>query len=132
MVSSSDCRSCDVLVFRATGFTGKFVLKELLSQVKAGEGDRVGAAGRSKSRVIAAVDECLAATGVDLEVAVIEADVNDDASLTSLAASTKILLNCVGPYRKFGMPVVKACVDKGKNKNSTHSLTHLRLLFSFW
>ena len=41
------------------------------------------------------------------------ADVDDEKSLNSMAASTRVLLNCVGPFRYWGEPVVKACIGAG-------------------
>lgn len=40
-------------------------------------------------------------------------DVTQPQSLTKMAASTALVLNCVGPYRHYGEPVVKACVEAG-------------------
>lgn len=40
-------------------------------------------------------------------------DVDDAASLAAMARQTRLVLNCVGPYRFFGEPVVKACVENG-------------------
>lgn len=41
------------------------------------------------------------------------ADVNDEKSLNEMAARAKVVVNCVGPYRFYGEPVVKACVNNG-------------------
>lgn len=41
------------------------------------------------------------------------ADVNDEKSLNEMAACAKVVVNCVGPYRFYGEPVVKACVNNG-------------------
>ena len=43
------------------------------------------------------------------------ATVGEDESLHKLAEETRILINCTGPFRFYGEPVVKACVD-----SSTH------------
>ncbi|PIK62485.1 putative saccharopine dehydrogenase-like oxidoreductase-like [Apostichopus japonicus] len=54
--------------------------------------------------------------GLDLSsVEFLPADVKDDLSLTSMCQSTKLVLNCVGPYRFFGEAVVKACVENGSH-----------------
>lgn len=41
----------------------------------------------------------------------IVADIKNEESLKKMAESCKILVNCCGPYRFFGEPVVKACVQ---------------------
>ncbi len=49
------------------------------------------------------------------EIPIEIADVTEPSSLESLAAKSKIILNCVGPYRHYGEPVVKACVENGSS-----------------
>eukprot|EP00850_Spirogloea_muscicola_P020332 SM000212S06925 [mRNA] locus=s212:190563:193062:- [translate_table: standard] len=41
------------------------------------------------------------------------ADVADARSLAALCEQTDIVLSCVGPFRYYGEPVVKACVEVG-------------------
>lgn len=41
------------------------------------------------------------------------ADVNSEQSLQEMASKTKVLLNCCGPYRFFGEPVINACIANG-------------------
>ncbi|NXS01285.1 SCPDL oxidoreductase, partial [Oxylabes madagascariensis] len=47
------------------------------------------------------------------EVGVLLCDVGDAGSLATMAKQTRLVLNCVGPYRFFGEPVVEACVENG-------------------
>lgn len=52
--------------------------------------------------------------GVDLSsIPIVLADVKDEGSLKEMAQKTKVVINCCGPYRFFGEPVVKACVENG-------------------
>jgi short subunit dehydrogenase-like uncharacterized protein len=44
---------------------------------------------------------------------VIVADTGDGASLRRLAESTRVLATTVGPYRRYGLPVVEACAAAG-------------------
>ena len=44
---------------------------------------------------------------------VLVADVSDEASLLAMARSARVVLNCVGPFRYWGEPVVAACVAAG-------------------
>src|SRR6185295_17239392 len=41
------------------------------------------------------------------------ADSGDDASLRALAARTKVVITTVGPYAKYGEPLVRACAEVG-------------------
>ena len=45
--------------------------------------------------------------------AVLTADSSDRPALDSLAASTRVLATTVGPYARYGMPVVEACAQAG-------------------
>ncbi|KAK9959615.1 hypothetical protein ABG768_009728 [Culter alburnus] len=47
------------------------------------------------------------------EVDVLIADVSDPDSLAAMCKQAVIVLSCVGPYRFFGEPVVKCCVENG-------------------
>jgi hypothetical protein len=70
-------------------------------------------AGRSISKLESAradlvrINNDEAALPIDL----LEVDVTDEASLARLAASTAVLINAVGPYTKYGLPVVKVRVS---------------------
>ncbi len=43
----------------------------------------------------------------------ISADLGDAKSLADMASRAKVVLNMVGPYTKYGRPVIKACVENG-------------------
>lgn len=46
-------------------------------------------------------------------VTILEADTGDQEALERVAAKCSVIINCVGPYRFFGEPVVQACVAQG-------------------
>jgi short subunit dehydrogenase-like uncharacterized protein len=69
-------------------------------------------AGRNKIKLEAFRAELVANAASELfhdvaELPLIEAEVDDEASLASLAASTAVLITTVGPYSKHGLLVVK-------------------------
>nr|XP_034964210.1 saccharopine dehydrogenase-like oxidoreductase [Zootoca vivipara] len=112
-------RPFQVVVFGASGFTGQYVVQEVARV--AGEDELCGSlrwavAGRNREKLQAAVDkaaEKLGKTELKSEVGIILCDVSDPSSLANMAKQAAIVLNCVGPYRFFGEPVVKACVENG-------------------
>ncbi|XP_033000290.1 saccharopine dehydrogenase-like oxidoreductase [Lacerta agilis] len=112
-------RPYQVVVFGASGFTGQYVAQEVARV--AGEDELRGSlrwavAGRNREKLQAAVDkaaEKLGKTELKSEVGIILCDVSDPSSLANMAKQAAIVLNCVGPYRFFGEPVVKACVENG-------------------
>ena len=103
----SSARPYDVVVFGATGFTGKLVA-EYLSSVSR---DKVAwaIAGRSAEKLARVKTEL----GLGDEVGVIAADSGDPASLEAMADQARVVLTTVGPYQKYGEPLVAACVATG-------------------
>ncbi|XP_035534845.1 saccharopine dehydrogenase b isoform X2 [Morone saxatilis] len=47
------------------------------------------------------------------DIEIIVADVSIEESLAVMCQQGLVILNCVGPYRFYGEPVVKACIAKG-------------------
>lgn len=111
-------REFDLVIFGATGFTGFFMIKELVQSI-ASKPDIYGAlkwavAGRNSSKLSDALNKASVELGEDLsKVGKIEADVGNIKSLMSMARRTKLIINAVGPYRLYGRPVVEACVHAG-------------------
>ena len=96
-------RDFDVVVFGATGITGRQVAVYLAEQ-----GARWAAAARNRSKC----EEVLGELGCAAPETIV-ADVNDPASLAAMAARTKVVLNLAGPYTLYGRPVIEACVSNG-------------------
>jgi short subunit dehydrogenase-like uncharacterized protein len=96
-------RDLDVVVFGATGVTGRQVAAYL-----AGTEARWGAAGRDPAKL----ERTLAEVGAT-PTECIAAELGDRASLAAMAARTKVVLNLVGPYTTRGRPVIEACVAEG-------------------
>ncbi|HVC05435.1 MAG TPA: saccharopine dehydrogenase NADP-binding domain-containing protein [Candidatus Acidoferrales bacterium] len=101
-------RELDVVVFGATGFVGRLTAAYLAEHSPARL--RVGLAGRSQER-LAAVRSSLGATAAAWPLIV--ADSDDAKSLNALAARTRVVATTVGPYRRWGMGLVRACVEAG-------------------
>ncbi len=98
----------DVVVFGATGFVGRLTAQHLAQH--APEGTRIGLAGRSVERLRALRTEL----GVRAaEWPLLVADVTDEQSLVELARTTKVVATTVGPYARYGLPLVRACAAEG-------------------
>lgn len=100
-------RDLDVVVLGATGVTGRRVAAYLAERAPA-TGARWAAAGRDAAKL----GRVLAETGVQAPETVV-ADVDDPASLAEMAARARVVLNLVGPYTRYGEPVIRACVEAG-------------------
>jgi short subunit dehydrogenase-like uncharacterized protein len=102
-------RELDVVVFGATGFTGKLVA-EALAQ-RAPPDLSWGLAGRSAARL---ADVAHAVRGGRTPPPrIVVASVEDAASLREMASRARVVLTTVGPYAVHGLPVVDACVAAG-------------------
>jgi len=102
---TSPPRDLDIILFGATGFTGGLTAAYLAAHAPAGL--RWALAGRSPDRLAALRDRL----GVD--VATLAADVEDPDSLGRLAASARVVATTVGPYVRYGEPLVAACAREG-------------------
>jgi short subunit dehydrogenase-like uncharacterized protein len=100
-------RDLDVVVFGATGVTGRRVAAYLAERAAVTK-LRWGAAARDAAKL----ERMLAEDGVKAPVS-IAADVGDAASLAAMAARTRVVLDLVGPYTLYGRPVIEACIAEG-------------------
>ncbi|CDP84775.1 MULTISPECIES: saccharopine dehydrogenase family protein [Mycolicibacterium] len=100
-------REFDIVVYGATGFVGRLTATYL---AKAGGTARIALAGRSVEKV-RAVRGTLGESAQGWPM--IEADAGSPASLAAMAARTQVVVTTVGPYTKYGLPLVASCVDAG-------------------
>lgn len=106
MTSSS--AEFDIIVYGASGFTGRLVAEYLAA--KYGGGDLKWAiAGRDLDK-LASVREAI---GAPRDLPLIAADAEDPASLRTMAGRTASVLSTVGPYQLYGSGLVAACAASG-------------------
>ena len=101
-------RELDLVLFGATGFTGKLVAHYLAKNAPAEA--RIGLAGRSEEK-LEAVRSDLPPGAADWPLIV--ADKSDPESLSELASGTKAVVTTVGPYQQGGLALVEACANAG-------------------
>ncbi|MHA7210220.1 saccharopine dehydrogenase family protein [Arthrobacter sp. MDT1-65] len=101
-------RDHDLVLYGATGFVGELIAAYLAAHAPVGL--RIGLAGRSAARLAAVRSRLPAAAH---EWSLLEADSEDADSIAALAGSTRVLFTTVGPYAKYGLPVVEACARAG-------------------
>ncbi len=102
-------KSFDIIVFGATGFTGRLVA-EYLNQTCGVSGPvRWAMAGRSATKLAQVRDEL----GIDPSLPLLVADAGDIDALAKLVAQTHVVLTTVGPYQSYGEPLIRACAAAG-------------------
>jgi short subunit dehydrogenase-like uncharacterized protein len=96
----------DVVVYGATGFTGRLVAEYLIGNAR---GAKWAMAGRSVNK-LAEVRDLI---GAPTDTPLIVADASNEASLAAMCARTKVVLTTVGPYQLYGNELVAACAAAG-------------------
>ena len=104
-------REFDVVLFGATGFTGRLVA-EYLCEFHRGDA-RWAMAGRNLAKLKEVQAEIASRYPEVAEIPLLVADSHDASSLRALAARTKVVCTTVGPYAKYGNELVAACVAEG-------------------
>ena len=100
-------REFDIVLYGATGFVGKLTAEYL---ARAGGDARIALAGRSQDKLLA-VRDTLGGTAQSWPL--IAADASQPSTLNALAARTQVVVTTVGPYTKYGPPLVAACAAAG-------------------
>jgi short subunit dehydrogenase-like uncharacterized protein len=91
-----------IAVYGATGYTGRLVVAELLKA----DVDFI-VSGRSPEKLDALRAE------FELDAPARAARLDDPASLRELLADSAVVIDCAGPFVKFGEPVLAAAVETG-------------------
>ena len=113
-------RDFDIVLWGATGFTGRLVADYLVRNYVGGEGGvRLALAGRNKEKL-----EGIAAEIGAPELPILIGDSFDAESLSSIASRAEVLISTVGPYAKYGAEIVAACVRNGTDYCDLTGETH--------
>jgi short subunit dehydrogenase-like uncharacterized protein len=99
----------DIVVYGATGFTGRLVAEYLATHYRDDKRLKWAMAGRSLDKLAQVRDEIGAAADTPL----LAADSSDPASLQAMIAQTKLVISTVGPYQLYGSDLVAACAASG-------------------
>ncbi|MEM7606721.1 MAG: saccharopine dehydrogenase NADP-binding domain-containing protein [Myxococcota bacterium] len=105
-------RPFDVIVYGATGFTGQLVAEYL---ARGGATERWALAGRNRAKLEALRTRLEKIDARWKGLPIVEASATDQASLNAMAAQTHVVLSTVGPFIRYGLPLVEACVEESTN-----------------
>src|SRR4051794_15145134 len=98
----------DIVLYGATGFVGTLTAGYLLRA--APPQTRIGLAGRSEQR-LSELRHRLGRPALDWPIIV--ADSSDRGALDELVRRTTAVATTVGPYGRYGLPLVAACAEAG-------------------
>src|ERR1700694_233535 len=99
----------DIVVYGATGFTGRLVAEYLAAHYGSHGNLRWAMAGRSKDKLASVRD----AIDAPADTPLIVADASDGASLKAMIDQTKSVITTVGPYQLYGSDLLAACAASG-------------------
>lgn len=102
-------RDFDIVVYGATGYTGRLVC-EYLNQQYGADGDvKWAMAGRSAEKLANVRDEL----AIDASVPMLVVDAEQAATVAAMVANTQVVLTTVGPYQLYGSDLVRECAAAG-------------------
>jgi short subunit dehydrogenase-like uncharacterized protein len=108
-----------IAVYGATGYTGRLVVSEL-----AGAGADFIVSGRNQSKLDALRNE------LSLEAPARAARIDDPVSLRGLLADCAVLIDCAGPFVRYGEPVLAAAVETGTHYlDTTGEQPYMKMAF---
>lgn len=99
----------EIIVYGATGFTGRLVAEHLAGKYGVGGEVRWAMAGRSADKLAQVRDEI----GAPKKTPLVVADVSDPPSVRTMVRRAKAILTTVGPYQLYGSDLVAACAAAG-------------------
>ena len=102
-------KSFDVVIYGATGFTGKLVVEYMQEKYGKDEGISWAIAGRSEEKLNSVREELKVGSNVPQLLV----DSNDTDSIASMVQQTKCVLTTVGPYQLYGANILQQCVVHG-------------------
>ena len=102
-------REFGVVVYGATGYTGRLVCEYLNNQYGVNGDVKWAMAGRSQEKLVQVRDEM----GIPDDVPFVIADAGKPDTVQAMVESTKVVLTTVGPYQKYGSDLVRMCSEIG-------------------
>lgn len=102
-------RAFDLIVFGATGFTGRLVAEYLHTA----HGDDPALSWAIAGRSAAKLAEVRDALGLPADLPLLVADAGDADALRKLVASARVVITTVGPYQVHGEALIRACAEAG-------------------
>ena len=98
----------DIVVFGASGYTGRLVAEYLAAEY-AGSDLKWAMAGRSLDKLAAVRAEM----GISDAVELLAVDVDNPDSVTQMVDACRVVITTVGPYQLYGDELVKQCAERG-------------------
>lgn len=103
-------REFDLILFGATGFTGRLVAEYLVQKRPA---IRWALAGRSRDKLERVREELTSVDPSAKELPLVVGDSLDRSAMDALTRRTRVVCTTVGPYALYGSVLLGACAEQG-------------------
>jgi short subunit dehydrogenase-like uncharacterized protein len=115
---TTESREFEIVVWGASGFTGKLTAEYLLDRYGAAGDLRWALAGRNLAKLEAVRDDIARQVGgragdEAASLPIVVGDSDDETFLEALAERAQVICTTVGPYAKYGSKLVAACAARG-------------------
>ncbi len=120
-------RPYSIIIWGATGFTGELVAEYFAES--APKDITFAIAGRNASK-LESVYNRLVVLNPKLKGSIgkIVADSKDEKSLDAMVKQADVIITTVGPYAKYGLPLVDSCVRNGTDYVDLIKWTKMRIM----
>ena len=102
-------REFDVVIFGASGYTGKLVAEYMHDQYGDDQSIKYAIAGRNTEKLL----EVKKDLNLNEDITILEVNSTDLDSLDKMTTSAKCILTTVGPYQLYGSKLVESCAKNG-------------------
>ena len=102
-------REFDVVIFGASGYTGKLVAEYMQDQYGDDQSIKYAIAGRNTEKLL----EVKKDLNLNEDITILEVDSTDLDSLDKMTTTAKCILTTVGPYQLYGSKLVESCAKNG-------------------
>jgi short subunit dehydrogenase-like uncharacterized protein len=102
-------RDFDLIVYGATGYTGRLIAEYLATSCRGEDAPSWTIAGRSIDKL----EKVCAEIGAPDDLPLVKADAAEPASLRSMCERACVIITTVGPYQLHGAELVAACAATG-------------------
>ena len=102
-------REFDVVIFGASGYTGKLVAEYMHDQYGSDNSVKYAIAGRNIEKLL----EVKKDLRLNEDISILEVDSSNLDSLDKMTRSARCILTTVGPYQLYGSKLVESCARNG-------------------
>jgi short subunit dehydrogenase-like uncharacterized protein len=128
--TAKSARDFDIVIWGASGFTGRLVAEHLLQAYGTGESLRWAIAGRNREK-LACVRQDLGSAAGQIEILI--GDCDNPESLAAIARRARVICTTVGPYLKFGAGMLAACAENSTDYcDITGEVLFIRRMIDTW